>query len=429
MLGKEFRLKRSFFVWVGTVSSLFVVLLVFIHYRFGDAMSFPILAARFERLFSDFSEVLTFSVSSSPYECYKTSYPPLAILLFRPIGFLCSASAKTSHADFLASPVYIGVYTAYFVSGVALVCLAFKKLVGKFCDSKAFLHSCLLFGFSGGILHSFFRGNVIITALLFTMLFLAFKDSENKVLRELSLICLALAGAIKIYPLIFGAFLLNKKRFIDSLKVGVYFVLLFVLPFLAFDGGFENIRLFWENMTTFQYGQERLYQLSNMSVSGLILKLFSLFEQTPTVVFLAEVLSKSCMILAFILCAFVAVFTKNNIRRALACAVAVCIIPSVSYYYVTVFMVIPLAYYFRYPTVEDDTHRATLSDVLHGRASLAQIKDVAFWCSVLMISMAVQVPLRFALGTALYIVVLVLGMAFSEVRILFNTKKGRSLTN
>ena len=86
-------------------------------------------------------------------------------------------------------------------------------------------------------------------------------------------------------------------------------------------------------------------------------------------------------------------------------------------------MVVPLVYYFRSPCVDSDEQRATLKGVLCGSASLDQIKDVAFWCSVWMISMAVQVPLRFAIGTALYIVVLILGMTFLEVRALCNNKR------
>ena len=219
--------------------------------------------------------------------------------------------------------------------------------------------------------------------------------------------------------------MLNKKRFFDSVRVGIYFALLFVLPFLAFDGGFDNIRVFFENMGTFQYGQSRLPERINMSVSGLIVKLFSLFEQTPTLVSVTNVLSKICMIVSFVLCTFVAVFTKSDTRRALACASAICVVPAVSYYYAAVFMVVPLVYYFISPAVQNDGQRAKLADVFSGRASLAQIKDVAFWCSVLMISMAVQVPLRFAIGTALYIVVLMLSMTFLEVRALCNKRNLR----
>ena len=101
--------------------------------------------------------------------------------------------------------------------------------------------------------------------------------------------------------------------------------------------------------------------------------------------------------------------------KRLACAAAICVVPTVSYYYATVFMVVPLVYYFRSPCVDSDEQRATLKGVLCGSASLDQIKDVAFWCSVWMISMAVQVPLRFAMSSSLYLILIVLALTFHEL--------------
>ena len=432
MLGKKFRLNRSFFVWASVVSTVCALLILFAYYYFGDAMSSPIFAMRVKRISSDFAEVLGFSAKSSPYVQSKTSYPPLAILLFRPLGSLCTAASKRFNADFLASPLYVCAYLTYFISSVILICVVLKKFLRNLGDKSVVRHAIVFFVFSGGLWYTFFRGNIIITALLFTLLFLVLKDSENKVLREISLICLALAGAIKIYPLIFGAFLLNRKRLLDSVKVGIYFCILFILPFLAFEGGLKNVVLFWENMSTFQYGQNRLFELHNMSVSGLISKLFRYFDSTPSIDSAAKVLSSFCTVLALVVCAVVAVFTKNDFRRAFFCASAVCIVPAVSYYYSTIFMLIPLIYYLADPCVKTQEESATLSDILHGRESVDQMKDVVFWSAAIMLFMAIQIPLRYMIGTSLSSVGLILGMTFLEIHILFNKiseKKQKSLEN
>jgi len=86
---------------------------------------------------------------------------------------------------------------------------------------------------------------------MFVMLFLAYYKSDNKIKRELSLLALAAAAAIKIYPLVFLMLLFVNGRFSDIVKTVVYFLLLFFVPFLFFQGGFNNIGYFMRNMFFF----------------------------------------------------------------------------------------------------------------------------------------------------------------------------------
>lgn len=50
------------------------------------------------------------------------------------------------------------------------------------------------------ILFAVERGNIIILAFVFLMYFVAFFESENKVLKEMALLSLAVSAGLKLYP-------------------------------------------------------------------------------------------------------------------------------------------------------------------------------------------------------------------------------------
>ena len=172
-------------------------------------------------------------------------------------------------------------------------------------------------------------------------------------------------------------------------------------------------------MSTFQYGENRLLQLANMSLSGLVAKIFSLLEQTPSIIKLTGALSLVLTLLVLAMCIFVSVFTKSDFRRALACAAAVCVVPTVSYYYAIIFMAIPLVLYMTDPCIGRDGESPTLKDLLRGKESMAQLCDTVFWCSAFFFAMAVFVPMRFAMHNSLYFILIVLALTFHELCAIF----------
>lgn len=85
------------------------------------------------------------------------------------------------------------------------------------------------------------RGNAVFPVCAMLLLALAFKDSENKVLKELALILIAVAANFKLYPAILGLLYLKEKRYKEAFRLVLYGGLLFVLPFVFF-GGIEGIK-------------------------------------------------------------------------------------------------------------------------------------------------------------------------------------------
>jgi hypothetical protein len=73
-------------------------------------------------------------------------------------------------------------------------------------------------------------------------------DSENKIMRELALICLAVAVAFKMTPAVLGILLLYNRQWKEALRAVIYGIIIGILPFLFFDGGFSNLAQMFSNM-------------------------------------------------------------------------------------------------------------------------------------------------------------------------------------
>ena len=212
---------------------------------------------------------------------------------------------------------------------------------------------------SSPFVYAIMRGNTIYFALIFTLLFLAWKDHRNPVLRELSYVALALAGAIKIYPLFFGVFLLKDKKIFASFRVAVYFFLLFFGGFLLVGGEADPFSNFLSTLGGFASNSVRLFGRNNLSLTADLYKLLAFLtplENETSAVF--EAFSMVVIVLTFLLSTAVAVTTKSNFTRYVICFAMVALIPTVSYYYITIFAILPFLEFIRTSESMKPSHRA-----------------------------------------------------------------------
>lgn len=80
-------------------------------------------------------------------------------------------------------------------------------------------------------LFSFERGNIIYLAVINSIFFLVNYQSENKIIREMSFIALAIAAALKGFPALLGILLLYDKRHKEAIRLIVHGVIFSFLPF------------------------------------------------------------------------------------------------------------------------------------------------------------------------------------------------------
>ena len=214
---------------------------------------------KFTHLFSDFAEVLTYGMVKNPYDGsggvdpygaaggITSIYPPISYLIFLPFLIFCRQDiqdlldGKIDLSGIASRPMFVVAYVIYFVITLALILWVLAKMTKLTGKNLFYLLGSIIF--SGPIFYLFIRGNIILTAGLLTLVFFWLYQSEKRWQRELAYLCLALAIAIKIYPVIIALVLLKERRWVDLVKTGFYAMLFVFVPFVFVAGGLiDNIK-------------------------------------------------------------------------------------------------------------------------------------------------------------------------------------------
>ncbi len=308
-------------------------------------------------IFSDFVEIMNFSLKESPYLVDSgSSYPPLAIAILYPFALICKdvfAKHNYSHttideltADVVLSPQFWVAILLFFAICSLLTVFLASRLFGL--RGKNALKLSVIILFSAPFVYAIMRGNTIYFALIFLLIFLILKNSKNPVAKEFSYLSLALAGAIKIYPLFFGVFLLKDKKIFASIRVGIYFFLIFGFSFFIFRNDIQDVSPFVDNLSGFMSNELRLLQLNNLSISAQLYKLIHGITpavSSDSIAFTA--INISILAIVFAVSTYAAIATKNSLSRFVICSAIVILIPPISYFYVIIFAILPFLEYIR----------------------------------------------------------------------------------
>lgn len=186
----------------------------------------------------------------------KVIYPPLATITYK----LCLETIPQDDYEILvtdptakAQPRRVRIGQSFNFQFILFTVITFFLFIASVeClkkgkpGEKAFFTMLLML--SGPFLSMLERGNNIIIPLTFSVFFVAFYDSENKILKEFALISLAIAVGFKIYPLAFGILLLRNKQYKELLRAGIYCFCTLVLPFFIFYDGLASIKMMLTNI-------------------------------------------------------------------------------------------------------------------------------------------------------------------------------------
>jgi len=342
-------------ILAATVTSMIGIILFYVYSLaslYHDPQSAPSLWLI--SIFSDFVEIMNFSLKDTPYiEGSGSSYPPIAIMVLYPFAIICKSvfSRYSSMEDLdvaeLTSLVvrhpqfWVALLLFFFVSTVSIVFLISQKYR---LDMKATLKMAIVTSFSAPFVYAIMRGNTIYFALIFILIFLLLYDSEKPFLREIAYISLAIAGAIKIYPLFFGVFLLRKKKIFASFRVAIYFAIIFFVSFKLFPSDGEVVP-FMDHLMGFMSDTERLSSFRNLSATALLYKIVYLFSPAATSSTAFGVVNLVLLGIIFLIGAVTATVTRSNLSRAIICSAIVILIPPVTYFYVLIFEIIPFMEY------------------------------------------------------------------------------------
>lgn len=312
-------------------------------------------------IFSDFVTIMDASLMDSPYAVGGASYPPLAIAILYPFALICKNvfalySGKGLTVDELTSKVVLTpqfwiAIVLFFIICTSLIIFAVVKLFRL--DFKNSIKTSAIIVFSAPFVYAIMRGNTIYFALIFLLFFLLLKDSANPVLREISYILLALAGLIKIYPLFFGVFLLREKKIFASIRVGIYFCIGTVLSFFIYSEGLADFSYFVKNLGYFATDSHHLLSGTNLSLTSIMYKLFEFISPSSADSTFFSALNISVLVVIFVFSSILATVTKSTLSRAVIASAVLILIPSVSYFYVLIFEILPFMQFIKdYDTIE-----------------------------------------------------------------------------
>ena len=182
--------------------------------------------------FMDFYNSIQYGMH--PYE-NKVIYPPLINAIYGALGNFVLIGKISEHAmDIRASQmgrVLFGLYLIF--SYLGLTYYIYKLKNGK--KSEKIIFICVIL-FSTPFLFAFERGNSVMLALFFLLIYIKYYRSDNCYLRYLSFFALGFSAGIKISPAIFGFLLVRESRYKDAIIAAVIGVLVFLLPFYLTDG-------------------------------------------------------------------------------------------------------------------------------------------------------------------------------------------------
>ncbi len=172
------------------------------------------------------------------------SLPPLAYLFYR-VLFLMDPTQYPMQLNscFLMEfqEYQLLIFVMYLCLITVLLVMGIKKVIQWQYGDVAFFFLVLSIVLSAAMVSGAYeRGNIVLFTLMFLVYALYFKDSENKVKRELALIFIAVAAGFKIYPAIMGLLYLKEKRWKEAARLLVYGILFFFVPFL-FTGGIRGM--------------------------------------------------------------------------------------------------------------------------------------------------------------------------------------------
>lgn len=167
---------------------------------------------------------------------YLEQYPPLSKLFFLAMAYIYSHNniqLDTAIRKSMTDPRMRQTGLVLFLIFVLFITFVIVEIVAEMFkeEKKSVLLGASIIG-TYSVLYAIERGNIIYLSFMFLMYFIAYYQSENKVLKETAFIALALSAGLKLYPAAFGVLLLYEKRWKEAIRTIVYGILALLIPYL-----------------------------------------------------------------------------------------------------------------------------------------------------------------------------------------------------
>ena len=310
----------------------FSFLIYFVYNLISDRGSFTsIFYYGGEDLFMDFfNSVRDAAQGIEVYTVRHVIYPPMANLIYVICSCFIPARYNNTSWENRQSWVRFPEAILFIFLFTLILCLIYFILVYAKTDGSKKVKA--LFAFfaliNAPVLYMIERGNIIFFCLIALMVYAFTYNSENKVYREIGLLSLAFAFSLKLYPVIFGYFLLVDKRFKEAIRCAIYGVAMLILPSFFFGGPVCFLQLY-KNITSFSTGGSSIYSaLASVGISI-----------SPTLISVLAYLWCFICAICFAISPFV---HKNRWQSYVLGVMLIMLVPSLTSLYLWAFFIIPI---------------------------------------------------------------------------------------
>lgn len=265
---------------------------------------------------------------------YRLAYVP---------GFSPSGREET---EAMSGAYLVYIYYTLFVAFLLFVAIAKLNKNSKL-GKNLLIFGCIMV--SAPLMGSgFLVGNSTIFVLALLIMFVALNDSEKRICREVALILLAICAGFKIYPAVFGLLYLKEKRWKEAVKLTIYGILFFFVPF-AFFGGVAGIKL-WIGHIMGTMGMNEYGRVEY--IKGVVYMMLVKLGMDETTGAFQVVCSLIPMMFLVIMIALAAI-SKNKYRTLLFLAAAITLYPTNAFRYTLSYFALPLVVWLQRETTED----------------------------------------------------------------------------
>lgn len=288
-------------------------------------------------IFADSSNVTGYSFNRDPYnETYayggkERAYPPFTYILYYIISkavFMNPYIDADNFQSMYKLPQFLVVLTILQIITAILSYEIFRTIKNGGNITKVLTALGLIL--SMPILFTVERANTILISMSLNTFFIFCHDSKNKVVKELSLIALAISAALKMTPAVLGILLIYKKQWKVAIRTVIYGLFFFFAPFLMFKGGLSNVPVFFNNLSL---NLSFYSAIDGCNLANWIRLLFPDISSTA---------SNISNVIYTLLCVFILLsipFMRKNWQKICGICLVLTILPSHSGYYCVLYMI------------------------------------------------------------------------------------------
>lgn len=265
------------------------------------------------------------------YVIKDACFPPFAYIFYWILNRILPSSQAIGTTWEVIQPYALLLYVLYISVLAVLLYYTLLKICKKVSPGNLLLITCsilLSHIFVFGVIE---RGNSAYIVAILLLGFYLMRDSESKVKRELAMILLAMAAGFKVYPAIFGILYIAEKRYKEAIRLVIYGVVIFFVPF-AFFGGFDAIIQFVKNQAAVHY-----------NITGSMQSIYAICRMYIKNVSVADGLSTVLRVLYFVLALVIGGWSRiDSYKRYWLLVNIMIILPSWSGGYTRAYLILPL---------------------------------------------------------------------------------------